>query len=77
MKDSLFRFAITAELAWICGGGMAAMQIPSAYAWRGYWAIGGEWLLILLAAVVGGWLGDSLAGLVIKAETKTNRKAHR
>lgn len=75
MKDKLFRIAVAAQMAWLLGGWMAVKLLPAAWAERGCWAIGGEWLLILLAAAVGGWLGSDLADRVIK--TETNRKAHR
>lgn len=29
----------------ISGGLMALWQLPSTYRWRGYWAIGGEWIV--------------------------------
>lgn len=70
MKDRIFRIAVTTQTAWLLGGWMAVKTIPAAWAERGYWAVGGEWLLILLAAAVGGWLGSGLADRVIGIETK-------
>lgn len=77
MKDRIFRIAVTAQMAWLLGGWMATKMIPAAWAERGYWAIGGEWLLIIFAAVVGGWLGGGLADRVIGIEANTRKKARR
>ena len=74
MKDRIFRIAVTAQMAWLLGGWTAARMLPAAWAERGYWAIGGEWLLILLAAAVGGWLGGGLANRVIIAEKRMARR---
>lgn len=35
----------------------AAVWVPVAYLTRGYWAVGGEVFLIVLAAGLGAWLG--------------------
>lgn len=69
MKHTIFRLALTAELAWLCGGGMACLTLPAAYAQRGCMAIGGEWLLILAAGAAGAQLALAL--------TKTRKKARR
>lgn len=59
----LFSSEITVSAA---AGALAAwVFIPFAYASRGYWAIGGEWTLIALAAVIAyhfyhNWLFDKL-----------------
>lgn len=58
MSDKLFRALLSVELAVLLGGGTAVWALPAAMAERhGCWAIGGEWLLILAAAAVGGWIG--------------------
>ena len=36
----------------ISGGLMALWQLPSTYRWRSYWAIGGEWILIVGAIII-------------------------
>ena len=53
MNDKLFRALLSVELTLLLGGGTAAWALPAAMAERGYWAIGGEWLLILAAAGIG------------------------
>lgn len=57
MNDKLYRALLSLELGWVLGSCTAAWALPAALAERGYWAIGGEWLLILAAAAVGGWIG--------------------
>lgn len=37
----------------ISGGLMALWQLPSTYRWRGYWAIGGEWIKELSSSLHG------------------------
>ena len=54
--------AIIMTLAAFDAGGLAALElIPAANQWRGYHAIGGEWLLIILAAALAAWLAGKLA----------------
>ena len=64
------RWLYAALTAWTMGGGMAVHLVPAANQWRGCWAIGGEWLLVALAAAAGWQLGWALALLVEKAEKK-------
>lgn len=45
------------ETAAIAGMLMAAMVVPAAYAQRGYDAVGGEWILVMLAAWAGWQIG--------------------
>lgn len=40
----------------VCAALIGALAVPAAYAERGYWAIGGEWLLVLLSFVSALWL---------------------
>ena len=50
-------FLLAAEVGLICTMVTALWALPAAWAERGYMGgIGGEWLLILLAGVAGGWL---------------------
>lgn len=54
--------AIIKALAAFDAGGLAALKlIPAAYSFRGYHAVGGEWLLIILAAALAAWLAGKLA----------------
>lgn len=69
MSDKLFRALLSVELALLLGSCTAAWALPAALAERGYWAIGGEWLLILAAAGIGLYLP------YIKPHT--NKKARR
>ena len=57
MSDKLFRALLSVELAVLLGGSTAAWALPAAMADRGYWAIGGEWLLIIAAFIQGPWSG--------------------
>lgn len=50
-------FLLAAEVGLVCAMVVALWALPAAWAERGYMGgIGGEWLLILLAGAVGGWL---------------------
>ena len=50
-------FLLAAEVGLVCAMAVALWALPAAWAERGYMGgIGGEWLLILLAGAVGGWL---------------------
>lgn len=69
MNDKLYRALLSLELGWVLGGGTAAWALPAAMAERGYWAIGGEWLLILAAAGLGLYLPY--------IRPRTNKKARR
>lgn len=69
MSDKLFRALLSVELGWTLGGGTAVWLLPAAMAERGYWAIGGEWLLILAAAGLGLYLPY--------IRPRTNKKARR
>lgn len=57
-------------LAFIMGGWMCLLTVPAANQWRGCWAIGGEWLLVLVAAAVGWQLGWTLGDLLTKNEKR-------
>ncbi len=41
-----------ALLSILAGAGTGAVLIPVAYAERGYFAVGGEWVVIIVAAVL-------------------------
>ena len=50
-------FLLAAEVGLVCAMGTALWALPAAWSERGYMGgIGGEWLLILLAGVAGGWV---------------------
>lgn len=45
----------------LLGSGLAAVALlPTAYDSRGYWAVGGEWILILLAGFVSQFVLEDL-----------------
>lgn len=60
----LGRLLLVALLEALAGLGAAALvgawTIPFAYRERGYWAIGGEGLLMIAAAILGMWAADRL-----------------
>lgn len=58
ISKKLLQLSRTAVGMTAFGGAAAAWLVPAAYAARGYWAVGGEWLLIALAGAVGAWIMD-------------------
>ncbi len=44
---TLFKWFTRTLWALVPTAGVAALAIPAAHAERGYWAVGGEWLLIV------------------------------
>lgn len=53
VKRLVVLFIIAAVAGAIAGGIMAAVVLPIAYAERGYYACGSEWILIFAAAYAG------------------------
>lgn len=72
MSDKLFRALLSLELGWVLGSCTASWALPAAMAERGYWAIGGEWLLILAAAGLGLYLP-----YIKKPHTNKKARQHR
>jgi hypothetical protein len=62
------------SLRFISGGLMALWQLPSTYRWRGYWAIGGEWILIVGAIVIASRLMHELQMQALLGGKKKNDK---
>lgn len=55
--QSTVNLLLVAEVGMVCAMAVALWALPAAWAERGYMGgIGGEWLLILLAGVAGGWV---------------------
>lgn len=55
--QSTVNLLLVAEVGLVCSMVTALWALPAAWAERGYMGgIGGEWLLILLAGVAGGWV---------------------
>lgn len=52
IKGVLFRLFTATVIA----AGVGVLLIPAAYAERGYWAIGGEWLCVVLLWVAALWV---------------------
>ena len=55
--QSTVNILLAAEVGLVCAMGTALWALPAAWSERGYMGgVGGEWLLILLAGVAGGWV---------------------
>jgi len=62
----LYQLLIGTWAAIFAGAYAAQWLLPFAYLERGYWAIGGEWLLILAVMFIAGWGGWQLGGIILK-----------
>lgn len=55
MLRTIKRWAFAVFTSVVVAAVIGVLVVPAAYMERGYWAIGGEWLLVLVAFVLTMW----------------------